>query len=369
MEGKARGIGDRVGAAKARGWEKMPGGVRWLSKGAQGTYSNGIGKLNLVVDGLIIANAFGQMINPKEAGKEIYDSASSQYASLQDAEGQARWNAVTQVVMVGADNTIQMLLQRGAQSVVRSIGTRLLGAAFATSWALGPLGFAVTMLAFMAIDQLMSERTVEEQMNPGLGAFQSASEAMPASMTPVTAFVSTAVMPSLSPTLRSIGWSDSTKNSPLEVQHLKEERNPTVYAGMSYWEDGKETRVEAKVYESFGKRKDEVVMLLDLGYFLTPEVDDKGEAVYTTWTNPVTGEEMKYREFQFNGMQFQNWFEATDWVFGKGGIKERMEGLPPIDEQAARLLLKNPITNEEKNVALESWYNMLRNNAALSPQR
>lgn len=359
-----------VSAAKARAWGRVPSPIRKISSPAKGVYSGGMGKLNLVLDGAIVAQAFGQMINPQSRGKEIYDSASSQYASLQDAEGEARWESITQVMSVGADNMAQMVIQRGAQSVVRSIGTRLLGAAFATSWALGPLGFAVTMLALMAIDQLMSEKTVEEQMNPWIGLSQSGSEALTTMQLPASGVLTNTVLPTLSPTLRSIGWSDTTKNSPLEVQHLKEERNPTIYRGAKYWdENDNEVRVEAKVYESFGRRKDEVTMLLDLGYFITPEVDDKGEAVYTTWTNPVTGQEMKYREFQFDGIRFQNWFESTDWTFGKGGIKERMDGLPPIDEQAARVLLKNPITAEEKNIALESWYNMIRNDAALSPQR
>jgi hypothetical protein len=177
-------------------------------------------------------------------------------------------------------------------------------------------------------------------------------------------------MPAISPSLRSIGWSNTEKNSPIDVQNLKAERNPTNYRFSEYDENGDLRVAEYKVYESFGKRKDEVGMLLDLGYFLTPAVDDKGQPVVNTWENPLNpSETITYRSFDLDGFALQEWLESTDWTFGKGNIKDRMDGLPPIDNLVQQALFKEPLTGREKNITVESWYNMVRNDASLKPQR
>ncbi len=370
--GKAVGVYNTmekgVSGFKDKAWEKAPSGIRKISNPARGVYSGGMGKFNMVQDGLVIGANVKNLFDSKETATDLYNSYRDKYASVEDAESEVKWQAVTNIVSVGADNIAQQMVNRGAQAAVRFVAARAFG--MAAGAALGPIGFALTIVAFAVIDNMTREKATTADLNPAGEAATSVENAFQSSTMLGTTFLNNAVMPAISPSLRSIGWSNTEKNSPIDVQNLKAERNPTNYRFSEYDENGDLRVAEYKVYESFGKRKDEVGMLLDLGYFLTPAVDDKGQPVVNTWENPLNpSETITYRSFDLDGFALQEWLESTDWTFGKGNIKDRMDGLPPIDNLVQQALFKEPLTGREKNITVESWYNMVRNDASLKPQR
>lgn len=372
--GKAIGVYNNmekgVVGFKDKAWEKVPSGIRKISGPAKGVYSTpgGIGKFNLIQDGLVVGSNIKLFFDSKETATDLYNSYRDKYASVEDADAEVKWQAVTNVLSVGADNIAQQFAARGAQAAVRFVAARAFGVAVGA--ALGPIGFALTLVAFAIVDNMVREKATNADLNPAGEASTSVANAFQSSTMLGTSVLNNAVLPALSPSLRSIGWSSTEKNSPIDVQNLKAERNPTNYRFTEYDENGDLRVAEYKVYESFGRRKEEVGMLLDLGYFLTPAVDDKGQPVVNTWENPINpSEKITYRSFDLDGFALQEWLESTDWTFGKGNIKDRMEGLPPIDSLVQQALFKDPLTGREKNIAVESWYNMVRNDALLSAQR
>jgi hypothetical protein len=349
-------------------WNRAPQPLRKVSVGAKGVYSGKMGKFNAIQDTVIVASNISNFFNSKETATELYESYKDKYASVEDADAEVKWQAVSNIITVGADNVLQQLVNRGGQAAVRFVASRMLG--YTIGAALGPIGFAVTFLAFAAMDQLMREKTVTEEVNPLISASQSVSEAFTGMTMPGSKVIQNAILPTVSPTLRSIGWSNPDKNSPLDVQAIKMERKPVNYRITDFNENGEVVELEYKIYDNFGRRKDEISTLLDLGYFLTPVTDETGKPVETTWTNPLDpNDTLVYRDFMLDGTALQEWIESTDWSFGKQDIKGRMDGLPKIDPITAQALLKQSLSSNEKNLALESWYNWIRSDATLNPQR
>lgn len=369
---KATGVFTTMERGKQAGleafWKRAPEPLRKISSGSKGIYSGKMGTFFAVQDAMVVGSSVANFFNSKEQATQLYEAYKDKYASVEDADAEVKWQAVTQVLSVGADNIAQQMVNRGAQAAVRFVASRMLG--YTVGAALGPIGFALTFIAFAAMDHLMREKTITEDVNPAIGAVNSVSEGFTGMTMPFTKFAQSAVLPAVSPALRSIGWSNPTKNSPLDVQALKTERKPVNYRFSDYDENGNVVESEFKIYENFGRRKDEISMLLDLGYFLTPVTDESGKPVETTWTNPIDpNDTLVYRDFMLDGYALQQWIESTDWAFGKQDIKERMDGLPKIDPITAQALLKQSISSNEKNLALESWYNMIRNDATLTPNR
>lgn len=369
----------KASSAKAKAWQNVPGPIRKVSSPAQGVYSGKMGKMYLIQDALFLKDNISRFFGSKEQANELYNFYKDKYASPADAENELKWQAISNIVGIAADNIAQQAVNRSVQSAVRFIASRMLGVALGAT-PLGLIALAVTVIGFAIVDQIAREKPLLEEQNPA-GSFLTSvggeekwgvRGSLVAATQPITGFLQDTAMPLVSPALRSLNWSDTTKNSPIEVQALKEERKPITYkTGLDVDQDGNLIGgYEVKIYETYGRRKEEVGMLLDLGYFLTPAVDDKGDAIYTEWVNPQDpNDTIKYREFDLDGIALQEWLEATDWTFGKGGIKERMQGLPPIDPKTAQTLFKEELSGREKNIAINSWYNWVREDARFSADR
>lgn len=369
---KATGVFTTMERGKQKGleafWKRAPQPLQKISVGAKGVYSGMAGNINAVFDATIIGQNILSLFSSKETAQKLYEAYKDKYSSVEDAEAEVRWQAVTNIVSVGANNIAQQVVARSAQAAVRFVASRMLGYAIGAS--LGPIGFAVTVIAFAALDHRTRERTVSETVEPWKANVISASTGFTGQQMPLDKIVNETIFPAISPALRSIGWSNPNRNSPIDVQAIKTERKPVNYRITDFDENGEVVELEYKIYENFGRRKEEISMLLDMGYFLTPVTDDKGNPVETTWTNPLDpNDTLVYRDFILDGYELQKWIEATDSAFGRQDIKERMDGLPKIDPITAQALLKQSISSNEKNIALESWYNEIRSDASLTPQR
>lgn len=369
---KAVGVHTTMERGKQAGleafWKRAPQPLRRISTGARGVYSNAVGTANAVFDGFIIGENILKLFSSKETAQKLYESYKDKYSSVEDAEAEVKWQAVTNIVSVGANNIAQQVVARSAQAAVRFVAARMLG--YTIGAALGPIGFAVTVIAFAALDHATRERTVSETVEPWKANVTSASTGLLGQQMPLQKVIDETVFPAISPALRSIGWSNPDRNSPLDVQAIKTERKPVNYRITDWNENGEVVELEYKIYDNFGRRKEEISMLLDMGYFLTPVTDESGKPVETTWTNPLDpNDTLVYRDFMLDGYALQQWIESTDSAFGRQDIKERMDGLPKIDPITAQALLKQSLSSNEKNLALESWYNMIRSDAALTPSR
>ena len=352
---------------QAKGWSQVPSPIRTAMKPTAGVYSGALGKLNLATDAVIVADGIRKIFNPTEDARAMMDAAASEkYASLADAENQARWNGAMQIAGLAVDNVAQVAIQKGIQKGGQFILQRLAGAGFAAALG-GPIGFIATIVIFAALDRLMKGERAPEISGSASETAENVGASVGLIAAPLTVPIGQVLEPYVMPTIRSINWNDVAKNSPSEVEALKRERNAQRFStGTMLNENGDEVSATFIDYSNgFGRRNEEVKGLLSLGYFMTAPMDADGNALYTTWTHPATGEVIKYREYVFDGMAFQDWLENSDWTFGKAKPVERASELPSLDDFTVRDLAKRAITPEEMNAAMNSFYDMIKGDVGL----
>lgn len=372
--GKTAGIFSTMeagfGAAQAKGWSKMPTPVRTAFKPTAGVYGGVVGKINLASDAIFIADGLKKIFDPTGDARALMDSAASEkYASLADAENQTRWNGAMQIAGIAIDNVAQVMIQKGIEKGGEFLLRRLASAGFAAAFG-GPIGFIAAIVIFAALDRLMKGERAPEISGSASETVENVGSSVGIMATPITSWAGGVLEPYVMPSIRSINWNDVAKNSPAEVEALKRERNSERFTTGTMLNDaGEEVSATFIDYSNgFGRRTDEVKVLLSLGYFMTAPVDADGKPLYTTWVHPGTGEVVKYREYVFNGQAFEKWFENSDWTFGKAKPIERVSELPALDDFTVKDLATRAMTKEEMNAAMNAYYDLIKGDAGLKRQ-
>jgi hypothetical protein len=350
-----------------KGWSKMPTPVRTAFKLTRGSYAGAIGKVNLVADAGMFADGLKKIFDPTEEARALIDSAASeQYASLADAENQARWNGAMQIAGLAVDNIVQVSAMNGIAKGTQFLLSRLGGAGLVAALG-GPVGIIASIVIFAALDRLMQGERAPEISGSAYETLKNIEGAAPLAATPATTLIGGLAGPYVMPAIRSINWSDVSKNSPADVSALKRERNSERFTtGTMLNDNGEEVSATFIDYSNgFGRRADEVEALLSLGYFMTAPMDAEGKPLYTTWVHPGTGQTVKYREYVFNGGAFQDWFENSDWTFGKATPTERAFELPRLDDFTVKDLAARAMTREEMNAAMNGYYDLIKGDVGL----